>query len=206
MRYIRKFQREHGLVDDGIIGKHTLRKMKVAFQLQNAYQLGHFLGQVAEETGNFRYGTERLNYSAKRLLEIFSKYFNEQTAAVYARNEQAIANRVYANRNGNGDTASNDGWNFRGRGAIQLTGRANYTAFAQYMNDPSIITDPNRVEKRYYWDTALWYFKVNGIWQHTTKMNIPTIRRITKIINGGYNGIDHRIKLTKHFYQLARTI
>ncbi|MEM1258829.1 MAG: glycoside hydrolase family 19 protein [Bacteroidota bacterium] len=206
MRYIRKFQHNHGLVPDGIIGKFTLSKMRDVFGFQNPYQIGHFLGQVAEESGNFRFGEENLNYSATRLLQIFPKYFNAEQAKKYARKPEQIANRVYANRIGNGDFASGDGWKYRGRGAIQLTGRANYKSFAEDKNDHRIMDQPDIIITDYYWEVALWYFDIRGIWALTNAMNIPTIRKVTKLINGGFNGIDHRIKLTKHFYQLARRI
>ena len=194
--------KENGLVADGIIGKKTLNVMLRVFQLKDTKQLAHFLGQLAHETANFKYGKENLNYSASGLRRIFGKYFDYEESIFFARKPISIANIAYANRMGNGGPLSGDGYRFRGRGAIQITGRDNYTEFSRYINDSDVLTNPDIVEQKYYWDVAIWYFNKRNIWRFTNSMRLSDIKRVTKLINGGYNGLDHRINLTKHFYKL----
>ncbi|MFN8581646.1 MAG: hypothetical protein U0163_11810 [Gemmatimonadaceae bacterium] len=109
-------------------------------------RLAHFFAQILHESGSLRYDMENLNYSADALLAVFPKYFKTREQAVaYARQPQKIANRVYANRMGNGNEASGDGWKYRGRGLIQLTGKDNYEAFAQWIGDPHVVDEPDVV-------------------------------------------------------------
>ncbi len=147
---IKRFQKDNGLVADGIVGLKTLLVFKNIFKLNNV-QTAHFFGQVAHETANFKYSVENLNYSSKGLLNIFRKYFpTQEDANRYARQPQKIANKVYANRMGNGSESSGDGWKYRGRGAIQLTGFDNYSSFSKYMNNPNITLNPKIVSDKYY--------------------------------------------------------
>ncbi len=206
MKYIRRFQREHDLEIDGTVGKYTLRKMRDVFGFKTPQQMGHFLGQVSHETGHFKYGSENLNYSAKQLLVTFSKYFNRESALRYANKPEDIANKVYANRLGNGNSASGDGWKYRGRGAIQLTGKTNYMQFAKFINDREILSNPAIVEKLYYWDVAIWFFDKRGIWEHTEKVNKKNVIAVTKLVNGGLNGLKNRYRLSRHYYGLAKKI
>ena len=113
-------------------------------------RLAHFFAQVLHESGCLRFDTEGLNYSEAGLLKVFPKYFRTaEEAKAYARQPEKIANRVYSNRMGNGDEASGDGWKYRGRGLIQLTGKDNYQAFATWVGDPLIMKDPNLVSSEY---------------------------------------------------------
>lgn len=198
MKHIKAFQAAHGLTADGIIGKNTLKKMKSVWGLNNE-QLANMLGQVSHETGGFQLDTENLNYSVKGLLDTFGKYFTEGRAKVYARRPEWIANYVYANRNGNGNEESGDGWKYRGRGAIQLTGKENYQKFAAWLKEPMLC--PDEVATKYFWETALFFFTVNGLW--ISKVDIPTITRISKRINGGTNGLQDRINKTLYYYQMT---
>jgi len=118
MNQIEKFQQKNGLIPDGIVGPNTLGKMMRVFQLQSIAHAAHFLGQMAHESANFTREVENLNYSAAGLRKIFSKYFTPAQAAAYARQPVRIANRAYANRLGNGDEASGDGWKYKGRGPL----------------------------------------------------------------------------------------
>lgn len=202
MKKIIEFQKANGVVADGIIGKATLGKMRQSFGLSNDIHLAHFLGQIHHETG-FKLDTENLNYSANRLLEIFPKYFKQFTKnelSIYENNPQLIANKVYANRMGNSDEASGDGWKYRGRGSIQLTGKANYIAFQKWLNLREI--NPDDVATKYYWKTALFFFEANGIFKLCNDVSDATITKVSKKINGGTNGLADRIAKTKYYYNL----
>jgi putative chitinase len=112
-----------------------------------------------------------------------------------------IANRVYANRMGNGDEASGDGWKYRGRGALQLTGKSNYEAFSKYLNKPEIMQNPDLVADQYAFESAMFFFDNNKLWALCDKgVDDGVILALTKRINGGTNGLDHRMSLTKRYY------
>jgi putative chitinase len=166
------------------------------YQINTPLRLAHFFAQLHHES-NLKPISENLNYSAAGLLRIFPKYFNQITAADYARQPQRIANRVYANRMGNGNEASGDGWLFRGRGFIQLTGRDNYLRFSKDSRLPEIMTAPdlllNEVNAMI---SALWFWQTNRLNRFS---DIDDVRKLTKAINGGFNGLDHRIKLTNQY-------
>ena len=165
--------------------------------LTNNFRLAHFLSQVAHESGNFRVLYENLNYSAAGLLKVFPKYFNATTAAQFARKPQLIANRVYANRIGNGNEASGDGWNYRGRGYLQVTGRANYKAFSQYIGE-DCEKNPDLIATKYALDSALWFFDRNKLWTLCDKgeENVPIVSRR---VNGGTNGLQDRLNKFRSF-------
>ena len=130
---------------------------------------------------------------------VFGKYFARggRDAKEYERQPEKIANVVYASRMGNGDTASGDGWKFRGRGAIQLTGRNNYTAFSKWANRPDVLTNPDIVATELAFESAIWFFETNGLWQICDGgFSRNTITMLTKRINGGTHGLDDRIQKT----------
>jgi putative chitinase len=141
---LKALQTKIGVTADGLFGPGTMKKA-MEFYKFTPVRAAHFFAQTAHETGGFKLFTENLNYSADGLQKIFGKYFPGTLEESYAKNPQKIANRVYASRMGNGDEASGDGWKFRGRGALQLTGKDNYTAFAQYLQNPEIMTTPDLV-------------------------------------------------------------
>ncbi len=213
MSQLRKFQRTHQLVADGILGKITLTKMKEVFHLPSINGTAHFAGQLAHETNNFKARVESLNYSVKGLINTFSFYRkNPDLAEKHGRksgqkaNQQAIANTVYADvnrspRNRLGNVHPGDGWCFRGRGAIQITGRNNYEALFKWLDLPK-DTDPDVVARTYYWEAALWFFDARKVWPLTTDVSDDSIRRVTKKINGGTNGLEHRQNLTRLFHIL----
>jgi len=202
MNKLKEFQKKQGLLDDGIIGKKTLRKMQTVWGLNDA-QVAHFAGQISHETANFKYEVENLNYSAQALRRVFGKYFKTQKEAeYYERNPSAIANIVYANRMGNGDEKSGDGWKYRGRGAIQLTGKNNYEIFANKKRNLKILECPDIVMDKYFFDVALFYFTENKLWHICQVVNNNSVIELTKRINGGTNGLEDRIRKTKHFYSL----
>lgn len=203
MKKIKQFQKEHGLLDDGIIGKNTITKLKEVLKIESNIHLAHFLAQCDHESGGFSVDEENLNYSADRLIIIFKKYFEHREQALkYERNPEKIGSRVYANRMGNGPEITKEGYLYRGRGAIQLTGRNNYKAFAKYIGDPMVEFDPAQVAKKYFFESAIFFFEKNKLFDICKDIKESTIRLLTKRINGGYNGIEHRIELTKKYYKL----
>lgn len=188
----------------GIFGPITARAMRDRFGLTNI-QAAHFIGQLHHESAGFRIFVENMNYtSAERILLKFRRHFPGGLAEArqFVRQPQRLANRVYSNRMGNGNEASGDGWNFRGRGAIQLTGRNNYTAFSRAINNPEILTNPDLVASVFFLDSAKWFFDTNNIWSMCRDVTRPTIEAITRRINGGLNGIDDRVLQTNQAWQL----
>ena len=121
-------QKKIGVKPDGAFGPGTL-KAAMAFYKMSPERAAHFFAQTGHETGEFKLFSENLKYSADGLKKVFSKYFPDDLAKAYAHQPEKIANRVYASRMGNGDEKSGDGWKYRGRGALQLTGKSNYNAF-----------------------------------------------------------------------------
>ncbi len=167
------------------------------FKINSINKLTHFLAQCAHESGNFKFVKENLNYSADGLLKVFPKYFSKDTAEIAARKPEVIANIVYSNRMGNGDRASGDGWKYIGRGFIQLTGKSNYAAFGKYIG-VDLIANPELVETKYPLTSAAWYFEVRKLWGIAEQgIDEETIKKITKLINGGTHGLADRISKTK---------
>lgn len=175
------------------------------YEINTALILAHFLAQVNHESNDMRVIEEKLNYSANRLLQVFPKYFKTvEEANKYAYKPEKIANRVYANRMGNRDEASGDGWRYRGRGPIQLTGKNNYILFANWVKNRDIINNPDLILKDndllvltafFYWG----YRKINNI--IIDKANQYEIcKKVTRAINGGYNGLDDRWQRFKIIY------
>lgn len=192
-------QKKIGVNADGVFGPGTM-KAAMAYYKMSPVRAAHFFAQTAHESGNFKAFSENLNYSADGLLKIFGKYFNATTAAEYARKPEKIANRVYANRMGNGTEESGDGWKYRGRGALQLTGKDNYKAFADYLKKPEIMENPDLVANEYAFESAMFFFEKNKLWAICDKgVNDATILELTKRINGGTHGLDDRKDKTKKF-------
>ncbi|MCK9531862.1 MAG: glycoside hydrolase family 19 protein [Gammaproteobacteria bacterium] len=195
-----EFQKQIGAVPDGGFGPETLKKGTAFFKL-TASQGAHFFGQCSHESAGFTIFTENLNYSAQSLVKVFGKYFpNISMATQYARQPIKIANKVYSNRMGNGSEASGDGWKYRGRGPIQLTGSSNYSLFAQAMHDNEIVSNPDIVLTKYAFQSAKWFFDHNSLWSLCTSISESNIVAVTKRINGGTNGLAHRRDMTKKYY------
>lgn len=163
------------------------------FGIDTPLRMAGFLAQCSHESCGFRVTKENLNYGAQALLSVFPKYFNAGEAAAYARQQERIANRIYANRMGNGPEASGDGWKHRGRGFIQLTGKNNYRAFSEAIENPSILENPDVVaEPEFAALSAAWFWSKNGLNQLADAKDIVAM---TKRINGGTIGLDQRTKL-----------
>ena len=196
-----KLQEKLGITADGSFGPATLKAAMKFYKLTKE-RAAHFFGQVAHETGGFQIFTENLYYSAKRLNEKFSKYFPGNLAELYARQPHKIGSRVYANRMGNGDEASQEGYKFCGRGAIQTTGKENYKHFSIYIQNPEIMKQPSLLATEYSFESAIFFFDKNKLWDICDKgVSDKTIISLTKKINGGTNGLDERISLTKRYYK-----
>lgn len=195
-----KLQEKCGVTPDGIFGKGTFTAASKYLKL-SPIRAVHFFAQTAHETGNFSTFSENLNYSADGLIKIFPNYFPANALALgYARKPEQIANRVYANRMGNGNEKSGDGYKYRGRGAVQLTGKDNYKAFSDYIKKPEIMDTPNLVAEDYSFDSAIYFFDKNKLWDIADKgFSDDTIKLLSKRINGGYNGLEDRLKLTNKF-------
>jgi putative chitinase len=174
------------------------------YDIDTALKLAHFLGQAGHESGNFKVVNENLNYSGDRLKVIFPKYFKDKDVSVYNRNPEKIANLVYGNRMGNGSESTGEGYKFRGRGYIQLTGKDNYKAFGASIGE-DFTKNPDLVSSKYALASAAWFFSKNGLCSIAEKgISDDIITQITKRVNGGTIGLVDRIKHTKEFYNLLK--
>lgn len=193
-------QTKAGVKADGSFGPVTFRESARLLGLTHERAV-HFFAQCAHETGGFRVFEENLNYSAEALLRVFPRHFRDLSEAQqYARQPERIANRAYRNRMGNGDEASGDGWAFRGRGALQLTGRDNYTRFAESIGFPGLVLNPDLVATEHAFTSAKWFFDVNNLWRICDKgFGDDVIRELTKRINGGFHGIEDRTARTMQY-------
>ena len=171
----------------------TFNKWSDKFGITTPLRAAHFISQCVHECAELKAFEENLNYSEKGLLKVFSKYFNAATAKQCARKPEKIANRVYANRMGNGNEASGDGWKYKGRGAIGLTGRSNYLAYStsgfcvgDLMAHPEWLAKSPGCYK-----SAMWFWWKNGL---NAIADTGDVNAVTKRVNGGYNGLDSRKK------------
>jgi putative chitinase len=190
-----------GHVPDTVIAQ--IPNVMQNFGVNTPLRLAHFLAQCGHESGGFRLTQENLNYSAKGLMGIFKKYFPTQALAdAYARKPEKIANRVYGNRMGNGAEATGEGFKFRGRGYIQLTGKSNYAAFDLAVED-DILANPDLVSTKHALASAAWFWKKNGLnLIADTGSSAEVVTKITKRVNGGTIGLPDRIKHFKEYHAL----
>jgi putative chitinase len=164
--------------------------------------MAHFLGEASHESGGFKSTKENLNYSSEGLLKIFPKYFNATTSPSYARNPEKIANRVYANRMGNGDEKSGDGYKHRGFGYLQTTGKENQYAFADFIGDQAIKQTPELIATKYPLASAGFFFWKNKLWSICDKgIGDDVVTMVCKRVNGGTIGLQDRIKHTKEYHK-----
>lgn len=224
---VKTWQTQNGLTADGIVGNATWTKLFPASSAginlntlkghipdgviaqiptieatTTPLRLAHFLAQCSHESVGFTVVYENLNYSAEALKATFPSYFPEQLSASYARNPVKIGARVYADRMGNGDEASGDGYTFRGRGYIQLTGKANYASFGKFMENDT-VTNPDLVATQYPLASAGFFFDVNKIWTVCDGgSSDAVITAVTKKVNGGTNGLADRTRLFNEYYAL----
>ena len=196
-----KLDKLKGHIPDAVIA--MIPDTAAKFGINTPLRLAHFLAQCGHESGGFRLTQENLNYSAKGLNGIFKKYFpTEAAASPYNRNPQKIANKVYSNRMGNGTEASGDGYKFRGRGYIQLTGKDNYTAFGKSIG-VDMTVNPDLVASQYALLSAAWFFTKNNLHKMADGgATDAVVTSITKRVNGGTIGLPDRIKHFKEYYHL----
>ena len=195
-------ERLKGHIPDVVIAQipETAKK----FNITNNLRLAHFLSQCGHESGGFKAVSENLNYSADGLKKIFGKYFPGTLAESYARQPEKIASRVYGGRMGNGDESSKEGFKFRGRGYIQLTGKANYTSFTKFIGE-DCIANPDLVATKYPLASAAFFFDSNKLWSICDKgADDDTVTAVTKRVNGGTIGLADRIKHFKEYYNLLK--
>ena len=197
---LKMLQEKCGVSPDGAFGPNTAKAIVTHYEL-SPERGAHLLGQVVHESGTFRYTRENLNYSVDAMMKVWpSRFPTEESAEPFARNPKALAENVYFDRMGN-DTKEKASL-YIGRGFIQLTGYNNVRAFASEMRVPEVLNNPTLLEEEYAMDTAIWFFDSNKLWKICDEgVNDDAIKRLTKRINGGYTGLDHRIKETNKIYE-----
>jgi putative chitinase len=197
-----------GHIPDSVLAQIPLVSEKYA--VNTPLRVAHFLAQCGHESGGFRLSQENLNYSGKGLKGIFGKYFkrpdktfDEPKVLAYAKKPEKIANLVYGARMGNGPESSGDGYKFRGRGYIQLTGKDNYTAFAKTITEADILANPDLVATKYQLASAAWFWSKNKLNEISdTGASDEVVTKITKRVNGGTIGLADRIKHFKEYHNL----
>jgi putative chitinase len=191
-----------GHIPDAVIAQ--IPETAAKFNITNNLRLAHFLAQCGHESGGFKAVSENLNYSADGLKKIFPKYFPGNIAESYSRNPEKIASKVYGGRMGNGDESTKEGFKFRGRGYIQLTGKANYTNFAKFIGEDT-VANPDLVATKYPLASAGFFFDSNKLWAICDKgADDATVTAVTKRVNGGTIGLVDRIKHFKEYYNLLK--
>lgn len=192
-----------GHVPDTVIGQ--IPGVMDKFQINTPLRLAHFLSQCGHESGGFKAVNENLNYGAKGLMTTFKKYFpTEALAKQYERKPELIASKVYGGRMGNGPESTKEGWKFKGRGYIQLTGKDNYKAFDAVVTE-NILENPDLVATKYPLLSAAWYWNSRKI--NTTAdlgAGDDTVTKVTKLVNGGTIGLEDRKKHFKEYYELLK--
>jgi putative chitinase len=199
---LKMLQKTCGVTPDGAFGPNTARAIAEHYGL-NANRGAHLLGQAAHESGNFMISEENLNYRAETMCRVWpSRFKSEAEAEPYARNPEKLANKVYADRMGNGSEASGDGYKNRGRGFIQLTGAINIKQFAEHIGRDSLVDDPSPIADELAMDSAIFFFEKNGLFAMADKgVTDSIIKSITKRVNGGYHGLEDRMEKTKKIYR-----
>ena len=181
------------------------------YNITSHVRLAHFMAQIAHESGNFKAVVENLNYSVDALLVVFPKYFKDKNGVLdkalalkYARNAEMIGSRVYASRMGNGDEASKEGYKFRGRGYLQVTGKDNYKAFSTFIGE-DCVENPDLIATKYPMDSAMWFFDKNKLWDICDKgATSEVVTLVTKRVNGGTHGLEDRLSKFNTFVGLLK--
>ena len=197
-----KLENLKGHIPDAVIAQIPETAQK--FNITNPLRLAHFLSQCGHESAGFKAIQENLNYSADGLKKIFPKYFPGNLAEGYARNPEKIASKVYGGRMGNGDETTKEGFKFRGRGYIQLTGKDNYTRFGKFIGEDT-VANPDLVATKYPLASAAFFFDSNKLWEICDRgADDATVTAVTKRVNGGTIGLTDRIKHFKEYFALLK--
>ena len=197
-----KLENLKGHIPDAVISQIPDAAKK--FNITNPLRLAHFLAQCGHESAGFKSIQENLNYSADGLKKIFPKYFPGNLAEGYAKNPEKIASKVYGSRMGNGDETTKEGFKFRGRGYIQLTGKDNYTKFGKFIGEDT-VSNPDLVATKYPLASAAFFFDSNKLWDICDKgSDDATVTAVTKRVNGGTIGLPDRIKHFKEYFSLLK--
>ncbi len=197
-----KLDKLKGKIPDAVISQ--IPDTAAKFEIITPLRLAHFLAQCGHESGGFKLVYENLNYSVEGLLKIFGKYFTREQAEQYARKPEKIGARVYAGRMGNGDEASGEGYRYRGRGYIQLTGKDNYRAFTRFIGEDT-VANPDLVATKYPMASAGFYFQTRKIWTTCDKgATDQIVKEVTRLVNGGEIGLPDRIKHFQEYYNLLK--
>jgi len=195
---MKKLQERCGVTPDGAFGPNTARAIAKHYDL-SPNRAAHLLGQAAHESAGFTITKENLYYSTPERIQAIwpSRFKTIADAEPYAKNPQALADKVYGGRGGN----NGEGYKWRGRGFIQLTFRDNYRSFASDMRVPEVMNDPSLVETEYAFESAYWFFDKNGLFRMADNgIGTDNIKAITKRVNGGHHGLDDRIAQTQKIY------
>jgi putative chitinase len=193
-----KLENLKGHIPDSVIAQ--IPETAAKFGIDTPLKLAHFLAQCGHESGGFKVVNENLNYSAQGLKNIFPKYFPGNLSESYARNPQKIASKVYGGRMGNGPESTGEGFKFRGRGYIQLTGKDNYTSFGKAINE-DLVSNPDLVSTKYPLLSAAWFFSKNCL-RRCVDSSDATVTSVTKCVNGGTIGLPDRLKHFKEYFKL----
>ncbi len=204
----RNLQQRCGCTPDGQFGPNSAKGIMNYYEM-SPERAAHFLGQVCIESMNFQAVEENLNYSVDALMKVFGRYFKTRAdAKPYSKNPRSLANYVYMDKNRSeksklGNVNTDDGWIFRGRGFLQITGRANVRKFASDMRLPDVMDEPQLISSHYPMESALWYFnKRRGLWKICDEgVSKDTCKRVTKKVNGGYNHLSERTEQTFRIYE-----
>jgi putative chitinase len=197
-----KLENLKGHIPDAVIAQIPETAQK--FNITNPLRLAHFLAQCGHESAGFKAIQENLNYSADGLKKIFPKYFPGNLSEGYARNPEKIASKVYGGRMGNGDETTKEGFKFRGRGYIQLTGKDNYTRFGKFIGEDT-VANPDLVATKYPLASAAFFFDSNKLWEICDRgSDDATVTAVTKRVNGGTIGLPDRIKHFKEYFALLK--
>lgn len=200
---LKLLQTKCGCDADGSFGPNTARGIVKHYDL-SPERGAHLLGQIVHESASFKLTRENLNYSVEAMMRVWpSRFPTEESAKPYSRNPKALAEKVYFDRMGN-DTKEKASL-YIGRGFLQLTGYNNVRAFASDMRVPEVLSNPTLLEEDYAMETAIWFFRKNKLWKICDEgVSDDVIKKLTKRINGGYTGLDHRIKETNKIYEWVK--
>jgi len=189
-----------GHIPDSVISQ--IPETAIKFNITNNLRLAHFLAQCSHESGGFKSVSENLNYSSDGLKKIFGRYFPGNLSESYSKQPEKIASRVYGGRMGNGDESTKEGFKFRGRGFVQLTGKSNYVNFTKFIGE-DCVSNPDLVATKYPLASAAFFFNNNNLWSICDKgTSDDVVTQVTKRVNGGILGLQDRVNHFNEFYKL----